>query len=89
MAILKCADTTELQVHRAKPLRLQIFIENPQALRACLVWLFMLTFALSSHGFSQVSAAQPAKVALDFNDVDIPVFVRFISELTGKKLCLG
>ena len=48
----------------------------------------MLTFALSSNGFSQVSAAQPAKVALDFNDVDIPVFVRFISELTGKNFVL-
>ncbi len=57
-------------------------------LQACLAWLFILTFALSSNGFSQVSAAQPAKVALDFNDVDIPVFVRFISELTGKNFVL-
>lgn len=29
-----------------------------------------------------------AKIALDFNDVEIPVFVRFISELTGKNFVL-
>src|SRR5215208_5246886 len=32
--------------------------------------------------------AQPAKIALDFNDVEIQVFVRFISELTGKNFVL-
>jgi len=31
---------------------------------------------------------QTAKIALDFNDVEIPVFVRFISELTGKNFVL-
>lgn len=31
---------------------------------------------------------QQAKVALDFNDVEIAVFVRFISELTGKNFVL-
>ena len=38
--------------------------------------------------FSQGTGGQPAKVALDFNEVDIPVFVRFISELTGKNFVL-
>lgn len=33
-------------------------------------------------------AAQPARVTLDFNDVDLPVVVRFISELTGKNFVL-
>ncbi len=32
--------------------------------------------------------AQPARVALDFNEVDLSVFVRFISELTGKNFVL-
>lgn len=36
----------------------------------------------------EAPSAQPAKIALDFNDVDIPVFVRFISELTGKNFVL-
>jgi len=32
--------------------------------------------------------AASAKIALDFNDVDIPVLVRFISEITGKNFVL-
>jgi general secretion pathway protein D len=47
--------------------------------------------ASTATGLSPVWAAQPAqpaKVALDFNDVDIPVFARFISELTGKNFVL-
>src|SRR5262245_39989149 len=37
------------------------------------------------------SLAQPngsGRVALDFNEVDLSVFVRFISELTGKNFVL-
>ena len=37
---------------------------------------------------SLCAESQPAKIALDFNDVDIQVFVRFISELTGKNFVL-
>jgi general secretion pathway protein D len=37
---------------------------------------------------SLFAEAQPAKIALDFNDVEIQVFVRFISELTGKNFVL-
>jgi len=33
-------------------------------------------------------AANPGRVALDFNEVDLPVFVRFISDLTGKNFVL-
>lgn len=36
---------------------------------------------------SPVSAQTP-RIALDFNDVDLPVFVRFMSELTGKNFIL-
>lgn len=38
--------------------------------------------------WAQGTGAQPAKVALDFNEVEIPVLVRFISELTGKNFVL-
>jgi general secretion pathway protein D len=37
---------------------------------------------------AQSTGTHPVKIALDFNDVDIPVFVRFISELTGKNFVL-
>lgn len=51
---------------------------------------FLLSFVLlSPHTLlAEGTAAQSAKIALDFNDVDIPVFVRFISELTGKNFVL-
>lgn len=38
--------------------------------------------------WAQGTTAQPSKVTLDFNEVDIPVLVRFISELTGKNFVL-
>ncbi len=51
-----------------------------------------LLLSLVAFTCSALSAETPAlhatKVALDFNEVDIPVFVRFISELTGKNFVL-
>ncbi|MBX3305414.1 MAG: hypothetical protein KF751_05100 [Nitrospira sp.] len=41
-----------------------------------------------SNTFAQGTASQPAKVSLDFNEIDIPVFARFIGELTGKNFVL-
>src|SRR6185295_3279452 len=41
---------------------------------------------LSSPAFSQPNGT--GRVALDFNEVDLSVFVRFISELTGKNFVL-
>lgn len=38
--------------------------------------------------WAQGPSAQPSKITLDFNDVEIPVLVRFISELTGKNFVL-
>ncbi len=38
--------------------------------------------------WAQPNTPQPAKIGLDFNDVEIPVFVRFISEITGKNFVL-
>ncbi len=37
---------------------------------------------------AQGGAGQAARVTLDFNEVDLPVFVRFMSELTGKNFVL-
>lgn len=55
--------------------------------------LLTLCLVLSLFGGPQIlraqgTSAQPAKIGLDFNDVEIPVFVRFISELTGKNFVL-
>ncbi len=56
--------------------------------------LLLVSLLLSSSLLSpptilaETARAQPAKVALDFHDVEIPVFVRFISELTGKNFVL-
>ncbi|MBS0154816.1 MAG: hypothetical protein JSS38_09495 [Nitrospira sp.] len=38
--------------------------------------------------FAQGTGSQPAKVSLDFNEIDIPVFARFIGEITGKNFVL-
>jgi general secretion pathway protein D len=54
----------------------------------CLALFLLFPFVFPSDLFSQGTGAQSTKVALDFNDVDIPVFVRFISELTGKNFVL-
>ena len=54
----------------------------------CLALLLLLSLAFPPPLFSQGAGSHPVKVALDFNEVDIPVFVRFISELTGKNFVL-
>ncbi|CUQ65194.1 putative general secretion pathway protein D [Candidatus Nitrospira inopinata] len=50
--------------------------------------LCALTLLCPQDLWAQGTGAQPAKVALDFNEVEIPVLVRFISELTGKNFVL-
>lgn len=50
--------------------------------------LFCLVLLSPHILLAEGSGAQSAKIALDFNDVEIPVFVRFISELTGKNFVL-
>ena len=50
--------------------------------------LLLCVFCFPPTLFAQSAGGQPAKVALDFNEVEIPVFVRFISELTGKNFVL-
>ena len=46
------------------------------------------TLVFLSNLLAQGPSSKPGKIALDFNEVDIPVFVRFISELTGKNFVL-
>lgn len=38
--------------------------------------------------WAQANGGPPGRVTLDFNEVELPVFVRFISELTGKNFVL-
>ncbi len=52
----------------------------------CLL-LSLLTFTSPAYP-ADPTASHSTKVAMDFNEVDIPVFVRFISELTGKNFVL-
>ncbi len=55
----------------------------------CLGSFFLCLALLFPHTLlADDSRAQTAKIALDFNEVEIPVFVRFISELTGKNFVL-
>ncbi|OYT21763.1 MAG: hypothetical protein CCU26_00890 [Nitrospira sp. UW-LDO-01] len=51
---------------------------------AALCWSALFPLDL----FAQGTGSQPAKVSLDFNEIDIPVFARFIGELTGKNFVL-
>jgi general secretion pathway protein D len=50
----------------------------------------LLSVALLCPPILQAEGANPqsAKIALDFNDVEIPILVRFISEITGKNFVL-
>ncbi|MEK7280411.1 MAG: hypothetical protein AAB090_07180, partial [Nitrospirota bacterium] len=63
--------------------------------RSPLAFIFCISFILSLIPFSSPGAeglkSEPPfqkkaerMIALDFNAVDLPVFVKFISELTGK-----
>lgn len=62
--------------------------KTPRGLRACLALFLFLSLIVPPPLFSQATGGHPAKVALDFSDVDVPIFVRFISELTGKNFVL-
>ena len=57
-------------------------------LSTCLILVLLLFLAFPPPLFSQGGGSQPTKVALDFNEVEIPVFARFVSELTGKNFVL-
>lgn len=56
-------------------------------LTICLVALLcQLVLPIGAH--ADPRASNPGRVALNFNDVELQVFVRFISELTGKNFVL-
>ncbi|MBH0185947.1 MAG: hypothetical protein HP477_11200, partial [Nitrospira sp.] len=51
--------------------------------------LLLLIAVICPHTlWAEGTNAPSAKITLDFNDVDIPVLVRFISEITGKNFVL-
>lgn len=57
------------------------------ALALCVVTTFFSLFSpVTSYGESK--SGSPGRVSLDFNDVELSIFVRFISELTGKNFVL-
>lgn len=62
--------------------------KTTRRLEACLALLLFFSLAFPPPLFPQGTGGHPAKVALDFNEVEIPVFVRFISEFTGKNFVL-
>ena len=52
------------------------------------VALLCVTLLFPHALLAEGNGTQSGKITLDFNDVDIAVFVRFISELTGKNFVL-
>jgi general secretion pathway protein D len=57
--------------------------------RTYLVWGLLCWSTVAPPSlFAQATGSQPAKVSLDFNEIDIPVFARFIGEITGKNFVL-
>lgn len=52
----------------------------------CLIAILQLVPPIT--GPAEAVGGSPGRVALDFNDVELSVFVRFISELTGKNFVL-
>jgi general secretion pathway protein D len=69
--------------------KLQVFI------RGFLIFAFLIVLVL--HKFSRAQTPEPSPVpaapdvqliTMDFNNVDLPVFVKFISEITGKNFVI-
>ncbi|MDH5639767.1 MAG: hypothetical protein OEY28_00625 [Nitrospira sp.] len=59
-----------------------------RSLNISYILLFAALFCIPQNLLAQTPTTHPAKISLDFNEVDIPVLVRFISELTGKNFVL-
>ena len=59
-----------------------------RSLNICYLLLLAVLCCIPQSLLAQTSTTPPAKISLDFNEVDIPVLVRFISELTGKNFVL-
>lgn len=59
---------------------------NHRFVAVCLVTC--ASWVLPSLLWAEATGVSLGRVALDFNDVELPVFVRFISELTGKNFVL-
>ncbi len=52
------------------------------------VFLLLVTLVCPQTLWAEDTNPRPSKITLDFNDVEVPVLVRFISELTGKNFVL-
>ena len=52
------------------------------------LWAYLVSALVAPPLFAEQGGNSPGRVALDFNDVELSVFVRFISELTGKNFVL-
>ena len=78
------AEAPEPNSYYSMRVSLKIWYQPFGSLRACLVG-FLLVILAPLPLFAQNASG---RVALDFNDVDLSIFVRFISELTGKNFVL-
>ena len=68
---------------------LTLVLPTARLVRTYLIGSLLCCLALvPPNTFAQGTTSQPAKVSLDFNEIDIPVFARFIGELTGKNFVL-
>ena len=56
--------------------------------RVLFLFLALVLFLPEIHWAKGPSSPQRQGITLDFSDVDLPVLVRFISELTGKNFVL-
>ncbi|MEC4890477.1 MAG: secretin N-terminal domain-containing protein [Nitrospira sp.] len=69
-----------------------LFLSSPYRPRRTGRWLgaaLALLLAMQPmSAYAESPGTSSGKITLDFNEVDIPVFVRFISELTGKNFVL-
>ena len=64
------------------------FLVTPAWLVQLVLVVALCGLPLSSTAYAETAASASPKITLDFNEVEIPVFVRFISELTGKNFVL-
>jgi general secretion pathway protein D len=80
---------TELSSGPTGVLRVVSHIPSPSRrwLLACVVGM-ALGILMPQSVLAQSNGNSSGRVALDFNEVELPVFVRFISELTGKNFVL-
>lgn len=63
-------------------------ITHHSLLITALLVIVTVLVIIGASAWAQAPVQRPVKVTMDFNEVDLPVFVRFMSELTGKQFIL-